>query len=200
MARKNRWTLLVLLLAAAGSGLFCGAPSAQDPGADASSSSVVARVGDREITDEELDEQLRIRNAKAYQAYYDARRAILDDMITTMVAESEAEAKGVSIDQLMIEASGDQEVTDAEIDSFYEQNKNRMGGRTLEQMRDQIRTHLVTTKGREDRLAYVEELKRKAGVKILIEPPRMEVKIAAHDPSMGSEEAPILLVVYSDFQ
>jgi hypothetical protein len=203
MSQQRRWTLLVLALVAVSSGLFCGSPSAQDTEATAVSvsSEIVAEVGESKITLDELDKMVRTRNAKAYQAFYDARRQILDQLITDEVIGKEAESKGLTPQQLQNEVTKDlQPATDEEVRAFFDSNQSRMGGKTFEQMEQQIRNHLVTTRNRERLVAYVDELKRKSGVKIFLEPPRMEVKIASHDPSMGPEDAPILLVEYSDFQ
>jgi hypothetical protein len=43
-------------------------------------------------------------------------------------------------------------------------------------------------------------LKEKQAVKILLEPPRSEVRIAEDDPTEGPKDAPIQLVEFSDFQ
>ena len=99
MANQRKWTLLVLALAAAST--FCGAPAAQDSAGSSAapaggSSEVAAKVGDREITFAEVDELLKKRNQKAYQAYYDARKKILDQLINEEVVGAEAEAKGAS--------------------------------------------------------------------------------------------------------
>jgi len=118
-----------------------------------------------------------------------------------MVVKMEAESRGVTPQDLQDELVKDSiPVTDAEIDAFYTSQQSRMGGKSLDQMREQIRTHLLTTKNQSKILAYVSDLKRKAGVKVMIEPPRVEVKVAANDPAKGPLDAPILLVEYSDFQ
>jgi hypothetical protein len=205
MAQQPRWTLLVLALAAACT--FCGAPEAKDKAEKSSSpaasgsSEVAAKVGDREITLAQVDEILKQRNQKAYQAYYDARKQILDQMITEELVAAEAEAQGKSVQDLQADVVKDQPaITDEQVNAFYEQNKSRMGGRTLEQLSEQIRNHLVSQQNQGVLVTWINGLKQKAGVKVFLEPPRMDVKIAANDPSKGPEGAPILLVEYSDFQ
>lgn len=207
MIQQRKWTLVALALFAAGSGLFCGSPVAQDAAhasggpSGSASGEVAAKLGDQQITMAELDELVKQRNAKAYQAFYDARREVLDMVITERLFQNEADARGVSQQQLQDEVTKDvAKVTDAEIEAFYNAQISRMGGRSLDQMREQIRRHLQSTKDSPVLLAFLDDLKQKKGVKILLEPPRIEVKIAENDPSKGPKDAPILLVEYSDFQ
>jgi hypothetical protein len=163
--------------------------------------SVVARIGDHVITDQELDAEVKVKNAKAYQAFYDARRAALEELIRKQVLSTEAAARGVSEQELFDEATRDvQPPTDAEVESFYNSNTSRMGGRTLEQMAPQIRTYLENTARQAAGNEIIDQLKKKYGVSLLLEPPRMEVQIAANDPSYGPEDAPIVMVEFSDFQ
>ena len=51
------------------------------------------------------------------------------------------------------------------------------------------------------RAQLVDELRDKAGnVRVLLEPPRVEVAVAATDPAKGPETAPVTIVEYSDYQ
>jgi hypothetical protein len=75
-----------------------------------------------------------------------------------------------------------------------------MGGRPLEEMKPQIVGHLSGQRGSQVMQSYVADLKKKAGVRILLAPPRSDVKIAANDPRKGPDGAPITLIEFSDFQ
>ena len=89
---------------------------------------------------------------------------------------------------------------EVEIEMFFNANTARMGGRTLEQMQPQIRTFLENAARQEAANEIIKALKKKYGVKLWLEPPRIEVEIAANDPTYGPEDAPIVLVEFSDFQ
>ena len=105
---------------------------------------VAAQVGDLKITMTELDDVARAANAQAYQALYDARRQALDQIIEKHLLENEAGARGISVSQLLqTEVAGKATVvTDEHIEAFYNQQKTRMQGKTLDEMRQQITTHL----------------------------------------------------------
>lgn len=167
----------------------------------ASEQNVAATVGSEKITMGELDEHLCRANARACQEVYQARRAALDQLISERLLAAEAAARGVSEDQLQQEAmDAAGQVTDADIEGWYNQNKDRMGNRTLDQMREQIRNFLVATNRREAMSDFVKGLREKSGVRVHLEPPRVEAKIAANDPVRGPETAPVVIVEYSDFQ
>ena len=169
---------------------------------EAPAGKIVARIGEDTITLDELDAQLQKTNPQAYQQIFDARRAALDQLISERLLAAEAESRGISDVQLQQDLSaGLPAVTDGEIESFYNQNQARMGNRSLEQMSDQIRSFLVRSKQQQAMGNLLNDLRQKSGVEILIEPPRMDVKVAANDPAQGGPEgAPILLVEFSDFQ
>ena len=67
-------------------------------------------------------------------------------------------------------------------------------------IRDLIRTYLENQRRFEARKAYLDQVKKDAAVRISLQPPRAEVKIAAHDPVKGPDLAKITIVEFSDFQ
>ncbi len=200
MSRLLRGAFVV----AACAGLFgaaCAAPAesskAQGTGG------VAARVGDRTITLDEVDERAKKTNADAYQKLYEARREALDQIINNLLVEREAQARGVAQAELLraeIEAKTPP-VADADVKAFYDQNQSRMQGQTLEAMAPRIREFLTAQQAESARSSFLAALKQKAGVKIALEPPRVDVQVAENDPAKGGPAgAPILLVEFSEFQ
>jgi hypothetical protein len=206
MSRSDRllggFLLAGMLLYGTACGAATGEAAGQKDDADEKDSTIAARVGDRAITIDELDQAAMKSNMKAYQDLYTARRAALDQMIADILVEKEAAAKGVPVEKLFEEHLNDSKaaVTDDDVKKFYEENRARLGGRTLEQLEPQIRQFLQGQKINEARNAFIDGLKKKAGVTIAIEAPRAPVIIAANDPFKGPEDAPITIVEFSDFQ
>ena len=186
-------------------GTACGAASgeaAKRKDAGAGNSAIVARVGDRTITVDEVDEAAMKTNMQAYQGLYTARRAALEKMISDILVEKEAAEQGLPVEKLFenhLNASN-AAVTDDEIKKWFDENTARLGGRNLEQMRPQIRQFLQGQKINEARTAFIDGLKKKTGVTIDLDAPRAPVAIAANDPSRGPEDATITIVEFSDFQ
>jgi protein-disulfide isomerase len=165
------------------------------------------RVGDRVITLQEVDDAWRLADAGKYaeatQALYDGRRATIDKMVAGILLDKEAAAKKVTVQELLAEETARRRkaVTQADVDAFYNANKEQMQGNPLEKMQDPIRRFLQDQQETAARDAYVAEL-RKAGppVRVLLEPPRTEVALTANDPSRGTASAPVTIVEFSDFQ
>ena len=180
--------------------LACSAPAQQ-------SSDVAARLGDRAISLDEVDKRWRENNpsehAQAQQAIYDGRKAALDDIIAGLLIEQAAKAKSQTPEQFTQEEMTRRvkPATEADITNFYEANKERMQGRSLEAMSPAIHQFLDQQRGNDARAALVAEL-RKAGpaLKTILEPPRQKLAIVADDPAQGSERAAITIVEFSDFQ
>jgi hypothetical protein len=181
--------------------------SAPADAATASGASPAAHVGDRVITIKEVDEAWRkadpVEHTRATQLLYDGRKQALERMIADILIEKATKAKGVSAEQYAKEETAKRvkPVADADIASFYEQNKPRMQGKPLEEMRGMIRSFLEQQQQGTARAGLVAEL-RKAGppVRLTIEPPRQAVAVAPTDPSRGGAKAAVLIVEFSDYQ
>jgi protein-disulfide isomerase len=129
------------------------------------------------------------------------QKQLLDDLINKRLQEKEAEARKISVDELIrqeVEAKVP-DVSDAEAKDFYEKNKARFGPTTEADAVVQIKTGLRGQRVNEKKQEYVNGLRTKAAVKILMEPPRLEVA-SDGDPAKGPEAAPVTIVEFSDFQ
>ena len=198
---RNRWASPVAFVALIALALGCSASQADGNGSSKADASAVAKVGDRVITAAELDEKVRKDNMKAFQAYYDARKAALDQMITQQVIDEVLAERGITENELQNEIRADlQAATPEEIRAFFDQNQAQMGGRAFDQVAPQIASFLNQQRTTNAMRDFVDDLKSKAGVEVFLDPPRMEVKVAANDPKKGPEGAPITLVEFSDFQ
>jgi len=189
------------LAAVLASGVAC-AGAAEPRAGEAGAAPVVAKIGERKISLTELDAKAQAANFQAYQELYDARRAALLGMIDEMLVADEAKARGVTTDALIKQEVEAKIVnpTDAEIAAFYEENKARVGGQTLEQVRPRVVQFLSGQRGNDARQKYLEQLRAKAGVVIDLDPPRMQVEVAQNDPAQGPASAKVTIVEFSDFQ
>jgi isopentenyl diphosphate isomerase/L-lactate dehydrogenase-like FMN-dependent dehydrogenase len=162
------FVLLACLLICAGSAA-CADAASDTASSGGDGGQVVARVGDRVFTEKELEEAVKAKNAKAYQAYYDAKRAVLEDLIRTELVDAEAKSRGITDQELLADATKDvQTPTDAEVEAFYNSNTNRMGGRSLEQMKPQISAYLEANAKQAAANEVIRQLKDKYGVKFVL--------------------------------
>jgi protein-disulfide isomerase len=190
-------------------GLACSTPAQQPPPAapPAAGTDVAARVGDRTITVNEVDERWQksqpAGRAQAMQQLYDGRRQALEEMLAeTLIAEA---AKGKGLDpEKFTEAEITrrvQPVTEGQVIAFYQENQSQMQGRSLAAVSPTIRRYLEEQQRSTAYRALVGEL-RKAGprVEMVLDAPRYEVAVAPDDPSLGTASAPVTVVEFSDFQ
>jgi protein-disulfide isomerase len=90
-------------------------------------------------------------------------------------------------------------VTEAEIAAWYQANQGRVQGASLDQVRQPIRQYLTQQRMEDVREQYLDTLKQKTVVRVMLEPPRQKVA-AADGPAKGSTSAPIEMIEFSDFQ
>jgi hypothetical protein len=211
-ARKPLVVALVACAAIACSDSPTAAQSSSPPPASASapvagSDQVVAEIGGRKITLAEVDAKWQefdaAERARLTQLLYQNRRNMLDLVMgDVLIGEAAAAAK------LDVEAYTEREiakrlqpVTEADVQRFFEENKERAQGRTLDQLRQPIQEFLQSQRQQQARAKLVDELRTEAGdVRVFLDPPRVEVALAATDPSRGPATAPVTIVEYSDYQ
>ena len=185
-------------------------PSAaeQTPAPATNPDQVVAEIGGRPITLKEVDAKWEefdaAERARVVQALYQNRRNVLEQMVGDVLIENAAKAAGTTV-AAYVEQDGLKRlpaVTEADIARFYEENKDRAGGRTLDQLRAEIKPFLESQRRQQARAMLVEDLKTKSagGVKVLLEAPRYTVAVADHDAVRGDATAPVTLVEFSDYQ
>jgi protein-disulfide isomerase len=202
-----KWALCSLLILASAVACTNAQTAPADQAAPQSQDAVVAEVGGRKITLKEVDERWQAMDpaerARVTQLMYQHRRNVLEQIMGDLLLEDAAKAANVPVPQYVEKEAGKfvQPVTDADIQQFFEANKERAQGRTLEQLRQPIQEFLSSQRQQQARAQLVDELKKKGGgVRVLLDPPRLDVVVAPTDPVKGPANAPITIVEYSDFQ
>jgi protein-disulfide isomerase len=169
-------------------------------GKQAEGDEAVATIAGQPVTRAELEASIAGELSTLRQQRQDALEKGLDRYLANEVLTRESTARGVSLTDLL-----DEEVlknvkspTDAEVDAFYERNKNNVEG-TKEQLAPRIREYLAQQRRQQALQNYVAALNEKYGVRVLLEPLRIGVD-AGNSPSRGAANAPLTLVEFGDFQ
>ena len=180
------------------------------PSSGASSSptqdAVVAEVAGRKITLKELDDRWQQTDpgerARITQLLYQNQRNVLDQMIGDELIAQAAKATGMPVEKYVAEQTAKllTPVTDADIEEFYNINKDRTQGRTLDQLKGPIRDFLAGNRKAQARAQLVDNLKEKSALRVMLTPPRQHVELASHDPAVGPATAPVTLIEFSDYQ
>jgi protein-disulfide isomerase len=168
-------------------------------------SPVIATLGDTTIRQAELDqwimeEYLRSLDEQQSQSKaYEVRSSSLNAMIDQRLLDAKAAETGLSIPELLAKEQGEAgPITDEEVSQFYKENSRRMGNATLEQVAEQIRDFLTTTRDIDFRDAYLRTLRAENEVRILLTRPRIDV--AATGITIGPDEAIITIIEFTDYQ
>lgn len=199
-SNKLRGYACMILGVLAGTAVWAQSPP--KPDAPTAKEEVAAFIAGKPVTLQELDAKVLKTNMKLAQSLYDARRAALDEVLMERLLGDEAAAQKISVDELIRKKVEEKTktITAAEVETFYNANKARMGTQTLEQVSDRIRTQLTFQQENEARTNLLTQLKEKAEVRVTLDPPRAEMVLAANDPVMGSAGAKVTIVEYSEFQ
>src|SRR5688500_12296108 len=140
----------LVLAGAVALGACAGDPSAatQLPAPPADPNQVVAEVGGRKVTLQELDAKWEefdaAERARVTQLLYQNRRNMLEQLVGDILIENAAKAANQTVDAFVAEdaAKRQQPVSEAEVVQFCEQNRDRAQGRTLDDLRAQIKDFL----------------------------------------------------------
>ncbi len=160
----------------------------------------VAEINGQTIGWSELEtwaaDQLREIDAKRHQIL----EANLVRLIESRLLELEANRREITIDELLeseVEAKVSP-VTDGEIDAWYAENRARVK-QTKEAVSGQIRSYLQQQRSEPVRRQLLSELRGRYGVKVLLEPLRVDIEQVA-GPAKGPAAATVVVDEFSDFQ
>lgn len=211
MTRQLRnWAGTVLVASVAALGACAEEPtaSAQSQTLAANPDQVVAEVNGKPITLKDVDAKWEefdaAERARVVQAMYQNRRNMLDVLVGEQLIAAAAKAAGQTTAAFLAADAVKRlpAVSEAEMVQFYEQNKERAQGRTLDQLRGEIKPFLEARHQQQARAMLVEDLKAKnaGAIKVMLEAPRYTVKINIDDPVRGNAAAPITIIEFSDYQ
>ncbi|MEO8381446.1 MAG: thioredoxin domain-containing protein, partial [Acidobacteriota bacterium] len=168
--------------------------------AAAQQSDVLATIDGQPITEAEIRAGNETEFKKIEREYernrHDLVESLLQQLIENRLLAVEASTKNVTAEQLLAGIKPG-EVTDADVDAFYEENKAGIG-QAKERVAQQIRTYLIQQKQVDAHSAYIKGLEEKYKVVVRLEPVRVEV--GADGPSIGPADAPVTMVEFTDFQ
>jgi protein-disulfide isomerase len=163
----------------------------------------IAEVDGTVITRAEVDKSAGKQLQGLRQQLYQLERQKLDEYIGATLVTREAKERGVSVSTLLEQEVNHtvRPVSEEEIRSFYESNKDRLRVE-LDKVHDQIRDYLREQKIAARKNEYFKTLRNKAKITSYLKPPavqRADVSINGA-PFKGSEKATITIVKFEDFQ
>ena len=194
------WAMLVV----AGCASFGGSGKANESG-----SRVVARAGEWTLTEAELNDEMRGELLKEEIDYttkvHDSKQHYVAFLVDSRLIIEEAKRRGLEPSELMKVEVGTpaENVSEEEVRALYDQYRDRIGGRSYKAIHADLRKLRVGQKREELKTAFLERLRSEAGAEIdLPYPPLPVVSIPGGElaPARGTENAPVTIVEFSDFQ
>jgi protein-disulfide isomerase len=166
--------------------------------AGAQQSDVVAQIGGEKITRQQLAESESASLLQARYEFYQAENRALDGMINNRLLEAEAKRQNLTVEELLKKEVDSKiaDLTDDQVRFVYEV----MGSNEpFESMRVKIRDSVRQQKIKKARVAYMESVREKANVVVLLAPPRADFQIG-DAPRLGPADAPVQLVEFADYE
>lgn len=188
---------LILIIVSSVSLLTCSSTvSAQNP------QSVVAKVGEQIITQQEIDDTVSGQIYSFQQQLFALRKATLTNLIAKKVLEEEAAREGVSVDELKNRwMSGPVVVNETQVNELYLKNRYAFGTMSADEAKEKLRLDLesqVRLRRYRDALAA---LRQKTRIDVLLEEPRLNVSKNANSAAVkGPANATVVITEFSDFQ
>jgi protein-disulfide isomerase len=165
---------------------------------------VLATIGSKQITMVQIrakaGEQLEAMDLGYARARHKLIETTLQKILRDSLVEVEARTRGKSVEDLLAaEAGGTLSPSNAEILAWYDENRDRVGGRTLDQTRAAIAAFLYKQRRDLAMQSLGQRLEREHNVTVSFGPWRFELD-NTDAPARGPNAAPITLVEFSDFE
>lgn len=164
---------------------------------------VLAMVNGQPITAGDVETSLQALILRTQEELYALRNRELTLRINDTLLQQEAQKQKVTPSALLtteIKAQAKQ-VTDAEAQTFYDQNKERISGE-FATVKAQIIQYLQRNEERKVEEALAARLRKTAAVQVFLTAPAPPVFTISTDdqPSKGNASAPVTIVEFTDFQ
>jgi protein-disulfide isomerase len=159
---------------------------------------VVAEIGGRKITVEQLEHKQAGKLLQAKYKYYLTEREALDQYIDDQLLEMQAKKEGVTLDELFKRhvAVNVPEPTEDQLRFYYE-------GVQTDEPYETARPNIIATvsqlRTKKVHDAYIAELRGQYGVVVELAQPSAHVEVGAA-PRLGSDKAPVQIIEFADYE
>ena len=187
--------------AAAGSGGQAGGASSLLP--DSVDSEILGVLNGEEITLDDLSERDRFQLAQLRSEYYTNAHKVLEESVVRTAREqllmAAAAEKGMTLNQYYTNEIGLPEVSDEELQYVYNQNREQLGGRSLEEVGANLRRQIANQKMSRKIETTGNQFLSEAQWDLTVPAYRVAIETEGHS-ALGPEDAPVEIVIFSDFE
>ena len=130
-------------------------------------------------------------------------QSVVDHHIIDLYFERKAKGDKKLAEDLKKKELSPKMISDAEVKSWYDQNKLRLGGRKLKSLQKEIKHHLQQKNAEEQKNQLLTTLKKNKSYKFLwqgpIEAPKVAIDLKGF-PQKGAKNPKVVIVEYADYQ
>ncbi len=171
---------------------------------DATTPGIVAKIGDAQITEEELIGDARSDIYELKKREYDLKMDRLNKLMEEKLIGAEAKKANMPTEQFITEkVVGKLTVSDSEFKAFVKEKKiPEEQLKEHPEYKQRITSYLENQKRQEKVQAYLAKMTKKNPIEVYFKKPTMErVKVEIGDaPILGKKGAKVEIVAFSDFQ
>lgn len=163
---------------------------------------VVATVGDQSITRADLEKAVKAQLIEVDNQRYEILEEGLNNMVSEKLLAMKAKEENKTPEDFQKELmqATVAEPSDAEVQKVYDENKEQLGGKTLDEVKGRIVEYLKNQARAQKAQALLAELKEKYKTSIKLTPPVVEVSDAGRASRGAGADAPIKIVAFSDYE
>jgi protein-disulfide isomerase len=166
----------------------------------AAQAQVVATVGNHKITEKELDAKIKPQLAAIQSQEYELKVQAIKSMADEYVLEQAAKKENLTSDAYLQKHMSGKPVTQMDAKLFYDQHKEiQQRYPKYDEIKDRLTQALEAQRYDQERTTLLDQLRKDHPVTVMLTAPRIDVKTAGH-PEIGSKDAPVTIVEFSDFQ
>jgi protein-disulfide isomerase len=171
------------------------------PATPAERARVFATIKGENITSGDVEDSLLPLVFDVQQQVYKLRSDELELSINDTLLGQEAAKRQITTNALLEAEVKPAPVTDQQVQTFYDQNKERVSG-DFAQTKDAIRQYLEQVQVRQAERTFVEKLRAAATIQTFLVAPESPVfSISTTDqPSLGKPDAPVTIIAFTDYQ
>ncbi len=196
-----------LLLASCGGGKPAATKSTGGGAFPVEPTAVVASVNGEKITGADLEKTVKGQLLELERQRLEQEHQILSQALDGMIAKklvlAEAAKRSITEEELLRTeiAAKVTPPTDAEVKAFYDQHQREIQRPWDDQVKEALRTYALRDKQQKAVMAFITGLRSAAKVDVSLPPAELPfVEVAAVGPARGPAQAPVTIVIFSDFQ
>ena len=170
---------------------------------DSVDSEVLGILNGEEITLDDLSDRDRFQLAQLRSDYYTKSHELLEESAVRTAREqllmAAAAEKGMTLNQYYTNEIGLPEVSDKELQYVYNQNRQQFGGRSLDEVETNLRRQIANQKMTRKIEVAGNRLLGEAEWNLTVPAYRVAIETEGHS-ALGPEDAPVDVVIFSDFE